>query len=131
MPFVSRAQQAWAHAAADRGEFPKKSLKEFDKATKGKDLPEHVRGKAHGGEIICPHCGRGTGYADGGEIPDSDLGRKPDAVDTGIAINDPDYQLPVYRGENAKAEAQVKQRQEDADFAQAVSRQRRSGRFQR
>lgn len=41
MPFVSKAQQGWAHTHPE--EFGKKNLKEFDAATKGKhDLPEHV-----------------------------------------------------------------------------------------
>jgi hypothetical protein len=41
MPFVSQAQQGWAHMHPE--EFGKKNLAEFDAATKGKhDLPEHV-----------------------------------------------------------------------------------------
>jgi len=41
MPFVSKAQQGWAHAHPE--EFGKKNLSEFDAATKGKhNLPEHV-----------------------------------------------------------------------------------------
>jgi len=41
MPFVSKAQQGWAHAHPD--EFGKKNLAEFDAATKGThNLPEHV-----------------------------------------------------------------------------------------
>jgi len=41
MPFVSRAQQGWAHAHPE--EFGKKNLAEFDAATKGShNLPEHV-----------------------------------------------------------------------------------------
>jgi hypothetical protein len=41
MPFVSQAQQGWAHAHPE--EFGKKNLAEFDAATKGKhDLPQHV-----------------------------------------------------------------------------------------
>lgn len=42
MPFVSKAQQGWAHAHPE--EFGKENLKEFDAATKGKhNLPEHVK----------------------------------------------------------------------------------------
>ena len=42
MPFVSKAQQGWAHSHPE--EFGKKNLAEFDAATKGKhDLPEHVK----------------------------------------------------------------------------------------
>ncbi|VVB52844.1 Uncharacterised protein [uncultured archaeon] len=41
MPFVSQAQQGWAHAHPE--EFGKENLKEFDAATKGMHhLPEHV-----------------------------------------------------------------------------------------
>jgi hypothetical protein len=42
LPFVSKAQQGWAHAHPE--EFGKKNLAEFDAATKGKhNLPEHVK----------------------------------------------------------------------------------------
>jgi hypothetical protein len=41
MPFVSQAQQGWAHEHPE--EFGRANLKEFDAATKGKhDLPGHV-----------------------------------------------------------------------------------------
>lgn len=41
MPFVSQAQQGWAHAHPEK--FGKDNLAEFDAATKGKhDLPKHV-----------------------------------------------------------------------------------------
>jgi hypothetical protein len=42
MPFVSLAQEGWAHTHPE--EFGKKNLKEWDAATKGKhNLPEHVK----------------------------------------------------------------------------------------
>jgi hypothetical protein len=45
MPFVSKAQQGWAHANPEK--FGKKNLAEWDAATKGKhDLPEHVHKSA-------------------------------------------------------------------------------------
>lgn len=45
MPFVSKAQQGWAHTHPE--EFGEKNLKEFDAATKGMhNLPEHVH-KGH------------------------------------------------------------------------------------
>lgn len=45
MPFVSKAQQGWAHAHPE--EFGKENLKEFDAATKGEhNLPEHVHKSA-------------------------------------------------------------------------------------
>ena len=41
MPFVSLAQEGWAHMHPEK--FGKKNLEEFDAATKGKhNLPEHV-----------------------------------------------------------------------------------------
>lgn len=50
MPFVSKAQQGWAHAHSE--EFGKKNLAEWDAATKGKhNLPEHVRKMHDGGEV--------------------------------------------------------------------------------
>lgn len=46
MPFVSKAQQGWAHAHPE--EFGKKNLAEFDAATKGMhNLPEHVKQHEH------------------------------------------------------------------------------------
>lgn len=41
MPFVSKAQQGWAHEHPE--EFGRANLKEFDAATKGEhNLPKHV-----------------------------------------------------------------------------------------
>ena len=46
MPFVSQAQQGWAHAHPE--EFGKANLKEFDAATKGMhNLPKHVHEHSH------------------------------------------------------------------------------------
>lgn len=51
MPFVSKAQQGWAHMHPE--EFGKNNLAEFDAATKGKhDLPEHV----HNGKPSYKHA---------------------------------------------------------------------------
>jgi hypothetical protein len=42
MPFVSLAQEGWAHEHPE--EFGKANLKEWDAATKGShNLPEHVK----------------------------------------------------------------------------------------
>lgn len=41
-PYASKAQRRYFHAAAARGEIPKKTVKEWDKESKGKDLPEKV-----------------------------------------------------------------------------------------
>jgi len=46
MPFVSLAQEGWAHTHPE--EFGKKNLKEWDAATKGSHLPEHVHPKPSG-----------------------------------------------------------------------------------
>jgi hypothetical protein len=47
MPFVSLAQEGWAHTHPE--EFGKKNLKEWDAATKGShNLPEHVHPKPSG-----------------------------------------------------------------------------------
>jgi hypothetical protein len=40
-PFASIAQEGWAHSHPDK--FGRKNLAEFDAATKGKHLPEHVK----------------------------------------------------------------------------------------
>jgi hypothetical protein len=52
MPFKSLAQEGWAHTHPE--EFGKKNLAEFDAATKGKHLPEHVK-KYHNGVDVVPH----------------------------------------------------------------------------
>ncbi len=47
MPFKSKAQARFMHAAAERGEVSKQVVKEFDKATKKakKKLPERAKPK--------------------------------------------------------------------------------------
>ena len=40
MPYKSNAQRKYFHAAEARGEVPAKVVKEFDRASKGKKLPE-------------------------------------------------------------------------------------------
>lgn len=44
MPFKSEAQRKFMNAAADRGDISKKTVDEFNKASKGKELPEYVKG---------------------------------------------------------------------------------------
>jgi len=51
MPYKSQAQRRYFHAAEARGDIPKKVVREFDKDSKGKDLPEHIEEKAMGGFI--------------------------------------------------------------------------------
>lgn len=40
MPYASRAQQRKFHAMQARGEISPKTVREFDRASKGKRLPE-------------------------------------------------------------------------------------------
>ena len=47
-PYVSNAQRGKFHAMEERGEINPKVVKEFDQASKGKKLPEHIA-KALGG----------------------------------------------------------------------------------
>jgi hypothetical protein len=44
MPYKSKAQQGFMHAAAARGDISKNVVAEFDKASKGqKNLPQRVK----------------------------------------------------------------------------------------
>jgi len=45
MPYKSEAQRRAMHAKAERGEIVKETVAEFDKASKGKKLPERVKPK--------------------------------------------------------------------------------------
>ncbi len=45
MPYKSDAQRKLFHAKEERGEISKKTVEEFDKASKGKKLPERVKPK--------------------------------------------------------------------------------------
>ena len=40
MPYASNAQRKFFHAAAERGDIDKSTVKEYDKASKGMKLPE-------------------------------------------------------------------------------------------
>ena len=47
-PYVSNAQRKFFHAAEKRGDISHATVAEYDKASKGKNLPEHVaRMKKH------------------------------------------------------------------------------------
>ena len=41
-PYKSDSQRRFFHAAENRGEISPKTVKEFDKASKGKSLPEKI-----------------------------------------------------------------------------------------
>ena len=45
MPYKSDVQRKKMHAMAARGEIPKKVVKEWDAASKGKKLPTRVKKK--------------------------------------------------------------------------------------
>ena len=45
MPFKSKSQRRYFYAAASRGEIPSSTVKEFERATKDKKLPEKVKAK--------------------------------------------------------------------------------------
>lgn len=45
MPYKSKAQQAKFHAMLSEGKISKKVVDEFDKASKGKKLPERITPK--------------------------------------------------------------------------------------
>ena len=48
MPFKSQKQRAYFHALEGRGELPKSiNLPEWDKASKGKKLPEYASPAGH------------------------------------------------------------------------------------
>lgn len=45
MPYKSDSQRRKFHAMEERGEISPKVVKEFDKSSKGKKLPEKVKAK--------------------------------------------------------------------------------------
>ncbi len=51
MPYVSDAQRRFFHAAEARGDIKQSTVNEFDKASKGMKLPEHVKKLYEGGLI--------------------------------------------------------------------------------
>lgn len=46
MPYVSDRQRRFFHAAERRGEISPKTVAEYDRASKGKQLPERARRRA-------------------------------------------------------------------------------------
>lgn len=48
MPYKSDKQRKFFHAAEERGEISHATVEEYDKASKGKKLPEKVKSKKHG-----------------------------------------------------------------------------------
>ncbi len=50
MPYKSKAQRGKFHAMEERGEISPKVVAEWDKASKGKKLPERVKPKSKKGK---------------------------------------------------------------------------------
>ena len=44
-PYASEAQRRLFHAKENRGEISRKTVREFDKASKGRKLPEYARAR--------------------------------------------------------------------------------------
>lgn len=84
MPYKSDAQRRFFHAAEKRGDISAKTVNEFDKASKGMDLPEHVEKMTHGG-MTCPSCG----YAMGGEVDYDDEWTESEDEKMEEAANEP------------------------------------------
>jgi hypothetical protein len=47
MPYKSKKQRRWAHTPAGESALGKAGVKEWDKASKGKKLPEKAKKKKH------------------------------------------------------------------------------------
>ena len=47
MPWKSKAQAAWGHSKDGEKALGKEGVEEFDKASKGKKLPEKAKGSKH------------------------------------------------------------------------------------
>ena len=62
MPYKSQAQRRLFHFLAKQGKLAPETVKEYDRESKGKDLPEYAKKKAFGGQIEakagtrCPAC---------------------------------------------------------------------------
>jgi hypothetical protein len=72
MPYVSDAQRRWAHTSTGTKALGGSSkVKEWDQASKGKDLPERVPKMAEGGPVKKGWKGGGpvsASYAQGGSV---------------------------------------------------------------
>lgn len=62
MPYKSQAQRRLFHFLAKQGKLAPETVREYDRESKGKDLPEYAKKKAFGGQIEakagtrCPAC---------------------------------------------------------------------------
>lgn len=58
MPYKSQAQRRLFHWLQAQGKLSPSTVEEYDKATKGKSIPEYVKRKAFGGEVSAEHGAR-------------------------------------------------------------------------
>ena len=83
MPYKSKAQAAYFHAAEARGDIAAKTVAEYDRASKGRRLPERVSSD-EGGKDDIMKAGRlaimvlGKGPGPGGSGDDGDHGPSND-----------------------------------------------------
>lgn len=90
MPYKSQAQRRFFHAAETRGDISHKTVQEFDKASKGKSMPERKKkssNKSFADKIV-------KNYAFGGEVEDSDEEQDSKKKKLGEIINFPGYPQP-------------------------------------
>ena len=91
MPYLSKAQQGWAHTPAGTKALggPAK-VHEWDKATKGKygSLPGHVPSHAQGGQVMSNkgYMGKTESFAAGGPV----LGKESKFLKATNEFTDPD-----------------------------------------
>lgn len=118
MPYSSKAQARYFHAKEEAGEMPKKTVDDFDRASKGKmgGLPEHVQQKADGG-MACMHCGGDVspeGHAVGHEVAADmdDMRDGPGADGHGVEIK---HEMPEPRGVSNLAKNHVQQQNPDLE----------------
>jgi hypothetical protein len=75
MPFESLAQEGYMHAHPEI--LGKKALAEWDAATKGKKLPEHVKVHDEGGKVVVPDKDKKMAVNPFEKITEGDKVKKP------------------------------------------------------
>lgn len=115
MPYKSQAQRRLFHFLVKQGKLAPETVKEYDRESKGRDLPEYAKQKAFGGQIEakagtrCPACdypldsapvamdaGEGCprcGYGDAKDVPQKARGGKIELP----ARKPPDASIPDLR----------------------------------
>lgn len=100
MPFQSKSQQGWMFM-----HHPAMAKRWAKETPDMKDLPEHKKKMAEGGEVekpkLCMYCG-GTGYENGGEVDDPleeiEEGREGDHEREGASERRSEFMRAVKRG---------------------------------